>query len=189
MRKKNKSFTLIEMITSIAIFALVFVTAGGAFYSMLTGWMRQRNNLIVIQNARWALELLTREAQQAEDIKHPPKNATKDQLSFDIKESPPPRGVRFRLNATELPDPNTIYRQEWKGGPPTTEIPLIDCVVDLYTLTGAETIFEGGGSLENPDDFVFIELMVRPNPKSVIEGWMNRNMTFRSAVRSRNSNK
>ncbi len=58
----NKGFTLVELLVSIAIFSMVFVSASGAFVSVLDAYQKITKTRVSVDNLTNALESLVREA-------------------------------------------------------------------------------------------------------------------------------
>jgi len=65
--KKGKAFTLIEILVSLAVFGLVMAASGGALCKIYNDWCRQRNDMLYIENARWALEFMSRELRRTKN--------------------------------------------------------------------------------------------------------------------------
>ncbi len=82
MARGKKTFTLIELIVSITLFAIIFITAGGAFYSVLGSWSRQRNTIEMLQNARWAADFMVNELRQGGNFSAP--NGGVQRVRFEI---------------------------------------------------------------------------------------------------------
>jgi prepilin-type N-terminal cleavage/methylation domain-containing protein len=59
--KRGKAFTLIEILVSLAVFGLVMAAAGGGLCRIYNDWRRQRDDMRYIEDARWALEFMSRE--------------------------------------------------------------------------------------------------------------------------------
>ena len=68
MLKLKKTFTLIEVTVSMAVFAIILAVAGTTFYLIFDGWRRQRNVIDMVQNARWAMELAVSEIRLADVV-------------------------------------------------------------------------------------------------------------------------
>ncbi|MFH1768625.1 MAG: prepilin-type N-terminal cleavage/methylation domain-containing protein [Candidatus Omnitrophota bacterium] len=63
-----KSFTLVEVMIALTVFALVITGAGNTFFFMIEAWARQKNGVDLVQNTRWAADFLSGEIRQAGNI-------------------------------------------------------------------------------------------------------------------------
>lgn len=57
----KKGFTLIEVTISIAVFVIVMSAVGGIIITIQRGWQTQKNGIEIIENLRWASELMSSE--------------------------------------------------------------------------------------------------------------------------------
>ncbi len=76
-----KSFTLIEIMVAIAIFALISVMMGGVFISIQEAQQRQRDKIELLEEANWAMEFMCNELRQAQ-LNSIPLNWSRDFIRF-----------------------------------------------------------------------------------------------------------
>jgi prepilin-type N-terminal cleavage/methylation domain-containing protein len=62
--KIARAFTLIEMLVSLAVFAVIMVTVASAFLKIYQDWARQKDYFQTLGNAQWAMRLLSSEIRQ-----------------------------------------------------------------------------------------------------------------------------
>jgi len=67
----KKAFTLIELLISVAVFALVIAAAMGIFISSMKGKERVNQLKEIEDNARYAMEMMSREIRMAQTINSP----------------------------------------------------------------------------------------------------------------------
>ena len=95
--KLKKAFTLVEVLIGLATFGLIMTAVVGILYNIQWGWQRQRDDLICVDNARWAVEFMGTELKQAGNITTP----ASDRIKFDLD-----------TNGDNAPDTTVWY---WRG--------------------------------------------------------------------------
>lgn len=70
-KETNSGFTLMELVISIGIFAVVVMAAAGIMISVFAAQAKAVAVKDVLDNARFALELITREIRTGSDIQYP----------------------------------------------------------------------------------------------------------------------
>jgi prepilin-type N-terminal cleavage/methylation domain-containing protein len=90
-RNATRAFTLLEILVSLAVFAVIMTTVGSVFFSLYRDWKKQKDYLNVLQDSFWAVDALSSEIRQATDI----VNSTN------------PTG--WRLTTNYLPDQNCLF--------------------------------------------------------------------------------
>ena len=60
----KRGFTLIEVMVAVTVFALVMTTISGILLLVQQGWQRQKTDLDLLQNARWAMDFMISEIRQ-----------------------------------------------------------------------------------------------------------------------------
>lgn len=174
--KRNKAFTLVEMLVALAVFCLVIAGAGGAFTSILKTWTRQKNSFSLIENTRWAMEFMTNELRHA-DQSHLSVEADGARLRFRMD---PEDANNSNIIQVEYNVSGSVLQRRWRwvsgGGGWGAYQELANLVVD--NPSGNDLFSRAGG-------LVTIELTVRPLPAEP-EGNANKNYTVRTKVRVRN---
>ena len=79
---KNQGFTLIELLVSITIFVLVVAAAIGIFVSSLQGKQRVNQLKEIEDNARYAMELMSREIRMAQGIAGDEAGTANSEIDF-----------------------------------------------------------------------------------------------------------
>jgi type II secretory pathway pseudopilin PulG len=57
----KRSFTLIETLIAVAVLGVIGVSIGGIFFAIQRSWQKQKADLLLLVNARWGLEFMSRE--------------------------------------------------------------------------------------------------------------------------------
>ena len=104
--KKEKSFTLIEILVSIAVFVLVITAATGIFSSVFQGKQRIVQLKEIEDNGRYALELMSREIRNG-TIPASQANNNDSNLSFTDSSGDP---VTYSL--TSFSGVNTLTKND-----------------------------------------------------------------------------
>ncbi len=194
---RKKGVTLIEILSSLAIFSVIVVSAGIVLYNVYRDWHKQRMYAGCISGAYWAAERMATELRQAQAA-----------LVFQTT-SPSVWRVRFRTPASESTSRERIWY--WRG-----DNASVDDEDDTFGYEGAfyraqtdDDSFDASGSskahyqrqtlagqivanpsgnnivTESASPLVVIELTLRPYPDKA-EGPNNRNYTVKTTVRRRN---
>lgn len=180
MRKYG--FTLVEIMVSIVVFAIVMVAVGETFFSVRQTWQRQKQTLDLVQNIRWAMDFMGNEIRQGGNVVVGSESWGAEsvvRLQFEL----PPGGANnrvryFRGNGASFGPTSALYRKSGAGlGPPADRQELANLIVD--NPSGNNIFIDVGGGLYR------IELTVRPKPTQP-EGPGNRSYTLRNQVRPRN---
>lgn len=136
--QENKSFTLIELIVSIAISIILLISLFGFYFLSQKGYTKGTARAELVQNARIALERMSREIRQAEEIiselpgEDSPATLTSEIKFQDGHVSTPIRYITYSLEDFSLhrkishyyfsSDPGTWVvwnAQDSDGNPPT----------------------------------------------------------------------
>lgn len=64
---KKKAFTVAEVTVSIAVLAIAMLSISGIFASIQRSWYKQKTHFDLIQDCRWAMRFLSREARLADN--------------------------------------------------------------------------------------------------------------------------
>jgi prepilin-type N-terminal cleavage/methylation domain-containing protein len=67
-RAGMRAFSLIEILVSLAVFAIIMTTVGSVFFHLYRDWKKQKDYMNVLQDSYWAAEALSSEIRQATDI-------------------------------------------------------------------------------------------------------------------------
>lgn len=97
--KKEKSFTLIELLVSITIFVLVVAAAIGIFVSSLQGKQRVNQLKEIEDNARFAMEMMSREIRMGNIDDNEAVTPADEQIEFISSNGD---SVVYYLSGTEL---------------------------------------------------------------------------------------
>ncbi|MES2470884.1 MAG: type II secretion system protein [Patescibacteria group bacterium] len=118
MKKFNQGFTLVEIIVSLGIFAVVALVAVGAFLKVVDANKKAQALKTAVNNLNFALETMSRELRTSfeytnvsgniETIEFQPLNDIDRGCDQDTE----PFSIRYRLNTTE----NTIEKSEGCSG-------------------------------------------------------------------------
>ena len=175
MRKRQRCFTLIELTTSLTLFAIIFVAAGGTFFSVLNNWTRQRNTIDLVQHARWALEFMVSEIRPGSNCG---EDVSLDGIWCDLPSGGGPFNRVWYWRGDDGPlfgESSILYRGEDSGtGPslPGQELAnFISNTSPIFTMSG---------------DLLTIELTGRPYPNQSPDRPFNKDFTVRTKVRLRN---
>jgi len=76
----KKGFTLIEVTVAIAVFVTVMSAVGGIIITIQQGWQTQKNGIEIIENLRWASELMSAEIRAGGNL----AVSSADRVSFEI---------------------------------------------------------------------------------------------------------
>lgn len=85
-RRRKKGFTLVEILVAVTIFSIIITMLFTVFKVGLESWRRAESNLEIYQNARIALDMMSREL----------RAAMLDQYYIDASQSPPISFITFR---------------------------------------------------------------------------------------------
>lgn len=112
--KPKKAFTLVEVLIGLATFGLIMTAVVGILYNIQWGWQRQRDDLLCVDNARWAMELMGTELKQAGNVTTPASDRVKFDLDTNGDGAPDTTVWYWRGNNTSdsngLGDQTYIYR-------------------------------------------------------------------------------
>jgi prepilin-type N-terminal cleavage/methylation domain-containing protein len=179
--KKEYGFSLIEIMVSLVIFSIIMTAVGTTFYGFYQDWERQKKYLEAIENARWALQVITDHVRQEDknQIKINPSSGSKTLKVKDDTYAGPKRMVRFvRVNRLATEDMLRYRHKQGAGGWTNAECAnfIVDnpSGVDHFTWNNTTSQEE-----------VVVEITVRPNP-AASAGRNNNDYTLRTAVRMRN---
>ncbi len=109
----KKAFTFVEIMVAITVFSLLMLGASGIFIAINQGWQRQRTDLALAQNCRWAMELMVNDIRNAAD----PNIAIisgDDGLWFSNK-SGPGKTFFWRGDGGSSGDAGTLYKAIGNG--------------------------------------------------------------------------
>jgi prepilin-type N-terminal cleavage/methylation domain-containing protein len=202
MGRKN-GFTLIEIMVSLAVFAVVMAVMASAFFKISKDWQRQREYNLVLENGRWAMEFISnsiRSGHSDDNVSVTGENPLNDHEL-----------LKFLADTTHThgkgkPQDKKIYF--WRGkptvGPGQRDYVLYyspanwnrdlnwtvnhDAPQEVCRFVVAGTdIFNvsAGCAAAEPNCTVEINLTVRPRPDQPVAPG-NQNYTFRTLVRPRN---
>jgi prepilin-type N-terminal cleavage/methylation domain-containing protein len=101
----KKGFTLVEVTVVLAVLGLMMAAISGVLISVQQGWQRQKDELDLIQNSRWAVEFMSNEVRQANSST---MQVTPDgrQLNFQLDPDgdgiAPYQETEYQINGTVL---------------------------------------------------------------------------------------
>jgi type II secretory pathway pseudopilin PulG len=190
MCRKN-TFTLIELIISVTLFAMIFISAGGTFYALINNWARQRNAVMVIQDIRWAVKFIGQEVRAGTSAGGPmqaksnnnPINHLKIGIDSDNNGSRDTMVWYWRGDqaddATQYGSRDFIYRGTGAdlAAAYTNRVMLCDFVV--ANPSGNDIFDMSPGNRE-----LIMEITMRPTPGTA-EGYLNRNFTIITTVKAK----
>ena len=197
MKYKN-GFTLIEIMVSLAVFAIVMTAMGSAFYKTYKDWQRQRDYGLVLENARWAMEFMSNEIRTGRNnptasntFQDTAEGALNDHelLNFRVDPTgtgnPTKRIYYFRGDLSFGGDPYVLYRSLVNSGQNLNTADNANTRKELcrFVVDGTDIFNVYNCTIGNCT--VAINLTVRPKPNQP-ESPGNRNYSFRTLVRARN---
>lgn len=107
-----KGFTLLEILVGLTVFGFVMAAASGVFLGIYRDWQKQRDDILYLENARWALEFMTKEIRRAGAATIDINNSQK-QMTFNISRDFSTGNRKVQYHA---PSPS-IRRREADSGP------------------------------------------------------------------------
>lgn len=177
-RLSRVGFALIEILVGLAVFGLVMAAAGGAFYGIYKDWQRQKVYLQCIEDARWAIQLISNELRSIGSSFDSPEayeavgGGTSEKVYFW-------KGIENKKENNPHGDPNTLYRGEGNGfGVADGQAANPKNRVVLAKVAGLEVDCDKKGEL------CTITITTRPRPE-LDEGPGNRNYTIQTQIRAR----
>jgi prepilin-type N-terminal cleavage/methylation domain-containing protein len=81
-RRIKIGFTLVEMVVTIVVFAIIGSVLASAFSEMYRAWQKQRENITILQNSRWAMETVANELRMGNDANIYNGSGVKNKLNF-----------------------------------------------------------------------------------------------------------
>jgi prepilin-type N-terminal cleavage/methylation domain-containing protein len=198
MSRKN-GFTLVEILVSLAVFAVVMAVMASAFFKISKDWQRQRDYGLVLDNARWAMEFMSNEIRQGhsaefEDVGRPglqTQSLTAHSfLTFTIDPNSPSgqdRRVYYWIGTSTLAEPYVLYRSEGRKNLKFGTADDSDERIELgrFVVDGTNIFNVSSNCASGVNCTVEMNLTVRPKPGQPI-GPGNQNFTFWTLVRPRN---
>jgi prepilin-type N-terminal cleavage/methylation domain-containing protein len=112
----RRGFSLLEVMVAVTVFTLVMIAAGGSFISVQRAWLIQRGTIDRIQNARWAMELMSNE------IRH--STASGGWGDITVQNNGRTLRVGIDTDGDNVPDTRVVY---WRGSTSS------DAIVDGYS--------------------------------------------------------
>ncbi|MCX5708736.1 MAG: type II secretion system protein [Candidatus Omnitrophica bacterium] len=193
MSRKN-GFTLIEIIVSLAVFAVVMAVMGSEFFNISKDWQRQRDYNLVLDNARWAMEFMSNEIRKG----HADNNVTivgegtlsdHELLTFSVDPTKGPKNkkIYYWRGKSGYGEPYILYRGEVKWNKNLGDAVNVRQELSRFVVDGTDIFNVSAGCAASPTTNCTVEvnLTVRPKPdQPVFPG--NQNYTFRTLVRPRN---
>ena len=171
---EKRGFTLIEVLTSLAVFGIIFVAIGSVFYSVYLNWQKQRDFNQNFQNARWALEFMGNEIRHANSTDGlSDTESGQELLKFRIYQGGSYDSMYYWLNNTS----HILYRCVKNKA---------SSLADACSNSQSEMAPAIANAHFNASaDLVTVELTIRPKP-GMAEGIGNRNFTLETKARARN---
>jgi len=192
--KKNKTYTLVEVVAVVAVIGFLFSALGGFFYTTIRSWNKQKTTLDLIQNSREAFDLMISELRLQEPSN--PAWITGDTganyvnifiFTIDIDTQSGGWGWDRLIRYHYEPADHTIYRHEagdWWGWwifawllPADSGEPLITNVVNLDI--AADRPFRLSNRL------MYVRLKLRANPDQPASEF-NPGFELRTVIRANN---
>lgn len=162
---RRAGFTLIEILVSLAIFAIVIAAVGGSIFSVFWATQRQRDYQQCLENGRWLMEFMANEARQAEFFVQQPQNN------------------RIRIRAA-----NNIWYWQGDGGilGPNRIIfrGIGNAIANANNFRQEISNFVVNVNFNVNGDLLTIQLTLRPNP-DLPSGPGNQDYILRTQVRQR----
>jgi len=106
----KRGFTLIEVMVAVTVFALVMTTISGILLLVQQGWQRQKTDLDLLQNARWAMDFMISEIRQGGNITILPPDRLHIELDTDGNNIADTRVWYWRGDAGNYGDSSVIFR-------------------------------------------------------------------------------
>lgn len=188
MRQNKTSFTLVEVMISIAIFAIVIISASSVFILIYQSWSRNTNYIDMLRLARWTVEKIQSDVRPCYYKTRPADNAYDNRLDVridDNKIAGSEHRVRYRLvsGSNILERAHSIRSTDWwyTNGDTDDSGWSFYRINDKVVNDATNPIFFCNSS----SNLFTINLVMRPKP-NLPEGWMNKNFYFRAKVRMRN---
>jgi prepilin-type N-terminal cleavage/methylation domain-containing protein len=197
MISRKNGFTLVEILVSLTVFAVVMAVMGSAFYKISQDWQRQRDYNLVLENGRWAMEFMSdkiRTAHASNDVNHTGEAPLNDHELLRFLFSPGGHGnphdkqIYFWRGQTGLGQDYVLYYSRVDSGDDINDAAAVAVRKELcrFVVPGTEIFNVSAGCAANPTNCtVEINLTVRPKPDQPI-GPGNQNYIFRTLVRPRN---
>ena len=197
MSRKN-GFTLIEILVSLAVFAVVMAVMASAFFKISQDWQRQRDYNLVLDNARWAMEFMSNEIRKG----HADSNVTiigestlndHELLTFtvDPTHGSKDRKIYYWRGKVGTGEPYILYRSEFKSNKDfntgNADSANVRQELSRFVVDGTDifNVSSGCAAFPTANCTVEVNLTVRSKPDQPV-GPGNQNYTFRTLVRPRN---
>lgn len=167
--KNKKGLTLIEMIVTIGIFVLTFTMAAGLIVEIIKMQNRARVMRMIQEEARYALEEITREGRLAQG--DPPFGDGGDRIIFKIKE-----------NESKIVSWNSTSKQlsiQRTGS--SVSLPLTSDKVEILR-DGTTNIFQLSSTGQ---PYLVIRFKIQPNPFKFPSYTRNISALFQTSISSR----
>jgi len=173
MMKLKKTFTLIEVMTTLVIFSIVIVSIAGLFVSVQDSWRGQKDILDAFQNIGWAIEFMSNELRRAIEV-NPISNGIEFRIDPDSDGHGPWLWIEYSYD-------NTTHkiRRRWRQAGPWSDYK--DLAKSVVENPDGNDFF----TLEEANRKITIELTTRPNPDEPARRG-NLNYTLVTTVRIRN---
>lgn len=185
--KKQKGFTLVEMVTAMSIFAIMVVAVSGAFSSGFLTYSHSRELQQNVEAAQYVVNTLAKELRTStvvttNDI-YPPTAGKKWAIRFYDHSSL--RCFEYWFHAA-----THDFKAKWKDIPDTSSDPIGDCMADagFSDATSLATGYIDGkfavipsDKLSNPKQMgrVTIQLIVKQKQTSVFESHLQTSVSLR----------
>jgi prepilin-type N-terminal cleavage/methylation domain-containing protein len=194
--KIKSGFTLIEIMVSLVVFAIVMTAMTSAFYKTYKDWQRQRDYNLALENGRWAMELMSNEIRVAHadnNLTHAGEVPLGDHqlLTFHIdragKKGANLERIYYWLGYTPVSERYVLYRSVINKNQDLSKAILTANRQELSRFVVESTdIFNvsSGCAGSATNCTVILNLTVRPKPDQP-ETPGNRDFSFRTMVRPR----
>jgi prepilin-type N-terminal cleavage/methylation domain-containing protein len=138
--KKNKGFTLIELMVSVAIFAIVLVIALGSILTILDSNRKARTLTEVMSNINFSLESMTRSIKTGVNPQYDPQTGILSVTGIDLSQDNFTRQV---ISYKRSESDGRGYLEKKVGG--GSWIPITSDLVDIKRMQVTTVAAEEGG--------------------------------------------
>lgn len=134
-------FTLIEMLVSIAILAVILAGMFGFLWGVSKSWQKGQDVADVTENARQGLNRMTRELRQSSQV----VTAQESEVAFEVNFGDGPETITYGFSPGEGGSPGTVWRTSTSSPGQFTLINNVNSVRFTYYGNDYRCDFNGDG--------------------------------------------